>query len=137
MILVSVVLVCVIGGGTFFWPARASAGAEQKKAAQKTEKEAAIKELGKSIEAGNALLTEANYAQAAIEFQAGAKIAEGLKDPQRMKIADEGQRYATALAQAKSANGVEEEYRALEEAMRIRQDAKVGSLVFRSEAAKG
>src|SRR5438874_2202885 len=41
------------------------------------------------------------------------------------KAADEGQGYASALAQAKAAGRIEDEIKALEEALKFKQDAKV------------
>src|SRR2546430_16092791 len=74
---------------------------------------------------GNRLLGQTNYAQAAVEFQKAVKLARELNDTDKKKAADEGQGYASALAQAKAAGRIEDEIKALEEALKFKKDAKV------------
>src|SRR5438046_1076951 len=73
---------------------------------------------------GNKLLEQTSYAQAAVEFQKAVKLAGEVNDADRKKTADEAQRYASALAQAKAAGSVEDEIKTLEEALKLKQDAK-------------
>src|SRR5207253_1556901 len=77
-------------------------------------------ELTAAITDGNRLLVQSNYAQAAVEFQKAVKLADEVNDSDRKKTADEGQRQASALAQARAAGAVEDEIKALEEALKVK-----------------
>src|SRR5947208_2379857 len=59
--------------------------------------------LDKAMAAGNAWLTQSNYAEATFEFQKAIKLAVDLKEDEKKKTADESQRFSSALAQAKAA----------------------------------
>src|SRR5207302_1073542 len=82
-------------------------------------------ELDQAIADGNRLLGQTNYAQATVEFQKAVKLARELNDTDKKKAADQGQGYASALAQAKAAGRIEDEIKSLEEALRVNKDAKV------------
>src|SRR2546430_17137905 len=73
---------------------------------------------------GNRLLGQTNYAQAAVEFQKAVKLAGELNDTDKKKAAEQGQGYANALAQAKAAGRIEDEIKALEEALKVKKEAK-------------
>jgi len=59
---------------------------------------------------------QSNYAEASVEFGKALKIAGELNDADKKKVADEGQRYTSALARAKTAGGLDDQIKSLEEA---------------------
>ena len=83
------------------------------------------KELSDAIAKGEGLLRATNYAEAAVEFQKAATLAAELKDPDKKRQAEEGQRFAGELAKAKSAERVEDRIGFLEAALKVRRDPKV------------
>jgi len=95
------------------------------------------KELGDSIAKGEGLLSATNYAEAVVEFQKAVTLAAALNDADKRKQAEEGQRFAGELANAKSAERVEDQIRFLEAALKVRKDAKVEQWLAQADQRKG
>jgi len=95
------------------------------------------KELGDSIARGEGLLRATNYAEAAVEFQKAMTLAVELKDADKRKQAEEGQRFAGELAKAKSADRVEDQIGFLEKALLVRKDARVEQWLAEANQRKG
>ena len=110
---------------------------EQKQTAAARGLEERRRELGDSIAKGEGLLGATNYAAAGVEFQKAVTLAAELKDADKRKQAEAGQRFAGELAKAKSAGRVEDQIRFLEAALKLRKDAKVEQWLAQANQRKG
>ncbi|PYJ97886.1 MAG: hypothetical protein DME23_13530 [Verrucomicrobia bacterium] len=118
-------VICAVGGGVYLASHLIKQSSKQRQETREAKRRATLEIFDSSITNANKLLEDSNYSLAAVEFQKAVKLAGELNDTDKKKAAEQGQGHASMLAQAKAAGLVEDEIKALEEALKFKQDAKV------------